>query len=369
MRPAGRTSSSQRHCGPECDLSPVSGTPIGRSAATADRIASALDLLVAAGELTAARPEAWELTQLEGGWSRHTYVLSPRSGAERRYVVRVKPPDAIVASDLVREYRTYAALADSAVPAPRVYGVEGDDDTPFGGPFFVQEWRPGQSPNVWRRRDREALEENWRTTRTLAVDVVTTLAEIHAVDPALLPFLGAPRVFEDVVSHWRDTYEEARMVRDPIVDEAFAWVAGRRPSEERLGLVHGDYRTGNMLLEGGRVAAVVDWELAYLGDTSFDLGYLSLDYFAGTFVARGSDLACAVADRDWLLAEYEQLTGRTLDREAVRTYAVVGALMLIAIFMIGIRTYAEGRTTDMRMAWNRFAVPCLRHELTELMDW
>lgn len=336
---------------------------------TLDQLESALAVLVAAGELDAVRPNGWELTQLEGGWSRHTYVLSPSSSTGRRYVVRVKPPGAIVASDLLREFRTYAALADSPVPAPEVYGIQEDDDTPFGGPFFVQEWRPGRSPNVWRRRDRAELENDWQTTRTVAVDFVGILSQIHAVDPERLSFLGTPRRFDDVVAHWRETYEDARLVSDPIVDEAFTWVAGRRPSGETVGLVHGDYRTGNVLIEGGRVTAVVDWELAYLGDTCFDLGYLSLDYFAGTFVARGSSLACAVADRDWLISEYEELTGRTVDREAMRTYAAVGALMLIAILATGIRTYAEGRTTDMRMAWNRFAVPGLRHELTELMDW
>jgi aminoglycoside phosphotransferase (APT) family kinase protein len=146
-------------------------------------------------------------------------------------------------------------------------------------------------------------------------------------------------------------------------------VADREPDAVEPGMVHGDYRIGNTMVHGEHIAAVVDWELSYVGDRRFDLGYATLDYHAGKFVAPGSELLCAVADREWFFAEYEQRTGSTVDREVVRTYSALGALVLIAILHTGIRMYAEGETSDVRMAWNRYAIPGLRQDLVRLMGW
>jgi aminoglycoside phosphotransferase (APT) family kinase protein len=311
----------------------------------------------------------WRLTQLAGGWSRHTWVLSHRSEDRPRYVVRVKPPSGLLSSDLEREYLLYRSLEPLDVPAPATRGIVPDPDTPLGGPFFVMDWLPGDAPNVWAKGDRQRLEAAWAEGPDLARQFVAILAEIHnrAVDD--VPFLGQVEAFGDVVARWRSTWEEMRLVRDPIVEEAFRWVLDRPPPSPHLGLVHGDYRIGNMLVAQGRITAVLDWELAYVGDTDFDLGYLSLDYVAGKFLDMGSPLASAVADREWLYTEYERLRGRAVDREVVRTYSALGALMLITILCTGARMYHDGKTADPRMAWNRYAIPGLRQDLTRLMGW
>ncbi|HEY0448373.1 phosphotransferase family protein [Actinophytocola sp.] len=326
------------------------------------RVRAALDVL-GEGEDDG---DGWQLTQLAGGWSRHTYRLS---SADRSYVVRVKPPGSLLDTDLVTEYRTYVELRNAKVPVPAAYGVDASEDNSFGGPFFVMDWVRGEAPVVWRGRDRAALEANWRDSRGLGTDLVETLAAIHGAPAAAFDFLGPPRPFADVVGHWRETYERQRLLRDPVVEEAFAWVLSREPDPAEPGLVHGDYRIGNTMVHDERIAAVVDWELSYVGDRRFDLGYAALDYHAGKFVAPGSPLLCAVADREWFLAEYERLTGTTVDREVVRTYSALGALVLIAILLTGIRMYADGATTDVRMAWNRYAVPGLRQDLVRLMGW
>jgi aminoglycoside phosphotransferase (APT) family kinase protein len=342
------------------------------------RVEAVLSILREAGEAgqTARAGDAggsgrdWQLTQLEGGWSRHTYVLARGEWREGgAYVVRVKPPGGLLDTDLVTEYRTYRALENTSVPIPPVYGCDGAADTPFGGPFFVMGWKPGSAPNVWRRRDRDQLEADWHGGGALAGELAGILAEIHQVDPAGLGFLGAPMSYQDVVGRWRATYEEMRLVCDPIVEEAFAWAASRQPPPARPALVHGDYRIGNMLVHEGKVSAVMDWELAHVGDPCFDLGYTSLRYVAGRFAGGGSPLLDAVAEHEWFYQRYERLSGRAVDRPAVRTYAVLGALMLITILCTGIRMYDENRTSDIRMAWNRFAIPGLRQELAALMGW
>ena len=150
------------------------------------------------------------------------------------------------------------------------------------------------------------------------------------------------------------------LVRDPVVEDAYAWLRGRVPDPVPPTLVHGDYRIGNCLNEDGRITAILDWELSYVGDPRYDLGYISLAYEAGAFTHPGSELLGSIADREWFFDEYEARSGRPVDREVVRTYAVLADLMLTAILTTGIRMYVDGRTTDVRMVWTRFALSSLR---------
>ena len=159
------------------------------------------------------------------------------------------------------------------------------------------------------------------------------------------------------------------LVRDPVVDDAYAWVRARPPDPCPPSLVHGDYRIGNCLGEDGKITAILDWELSYVGDPRYDLGYISLEYEAGRFTDPGSPLLGAVADRDWFLAEYEARSGRPVDLEVVRTYAALAALMLYAILTTGLRLYANGDTQDIRLAWTRFVLPGVRQDLSGLMGW
>jgi aminoglycoside phosphotransferase (APT) family kinase protein len=340
------------------------GTPPG---AGTDALAAVLDVLRAAGVDTAG---SWRITQLAGGWSRHTHLLTGGDGVgERAYIVRVKPTGALLETDLVREYRVYAAAGAAGVPVPRVYGVDPQADTALGGPFFVMDRVAGRSPLVWRHGDRSALEANWAGSRSVADGVVAALAATHEVPVADLGFLGPPQSFREVVQRWRDTYDEHATVEDPVVAEAFEWVLARDPGPVEPRLVHADFRIGNVLLHDERVTAVIDWELAYLGDPLFDLGYAAMPYYAGKFVAPGSPLVGAFAEADWFVAEYERLRGVRVDREAVRTYTVLGTLQLVTIIAMGLALVARGRSSDTRLAWNRFVVPGLRQDMVRLMGW
>lgn len=334
-------------------------------------VAAVVDVLVAGGRLDAAdRARPWVLAQLAGGWSRRTWLLSDGEPAPgRAFVVRVKPPASLLDSDLEREYRLYRAAASAGVKVPTPHGIELATGGPLGGSWFVMDWVPGAAPVAWQRRDRAALEADWAAGGGLGRDLVETLAAIHAVPVRELGFLGPPRTFDGCVEVWERTYRREHLVRDPVVEDAFAWLREREPDPVPAALVHGDYRIGNTMIDGGAIAAVVDWELAYLGDPRYDLGYVSLDYLAGKFIEPGSALLGAVADRDWFFAAYERLRATSVDPEVVRTYSVLGALALVCILLTGVRTYVDGRTSDVRMAWNRYAVPGLRQDMVRLMAW
>lgn len=341
------------------------------SSVAAARADAVLELMRGAGVL-GARARVESLTQMEGGWSRHTYALEvadPERGPDAcRYVVRVRPQDSVLDTDLGQEYRIFAALAEEPVPIPAVHGYEPAEDSPFGGPFFVMDRVPGTAINVWRRRDRDLLQGNWGSSRSIAEDFVADLAAIHAVDLGRVEGVVA-RDFRATVERWRGTYEEVRLVRDPVVEEAFAWVLENEPEPIAPTLVHGDYRIGNCLIADDRLSGVLDWELASIGDRRFDFGYMSLDYSAGRFVGDGSPLLGAVAEREWFDRRYEQLTSFSIDRSVADVYAVLGALMLFAIMGTGISLYARGETPDIRTAWARFVFPGLRRDIATVIGW
>jgi aminoglycoside phosphotransferase (APT) family kinase protein len=340
------------------------------SGAQDSRSGAALAAMCAAGSVGGAA-QVTDLKQLDGGWSRHTWALSvadPDVGA-LDLIVRVRPRGALLETDLGQEFRTYELLAETPVPSPHLHGMDADPEGPFGGPFFVMERLPGSSPNVWRPRDRRLLAADWEGPRSLAADLVETLAAIHAVPAERLAGAVVERDFAATLDHWQSVQHEKQLVADPVVEEAYAWARERAPDPPAPRLVHGDYRIGNCLIDGGRLSGVLDWELSFVGDPRFDLGYVSLDYHAGKFAKPGSPLLNAVAERDWFYRRYAAATGLEVDREVVDTFSVVGLLMLFAILVTGIREYSAGSTEDIRMAWTRFALPGLRQDMIRLMRW
>jgi aminoglycoside phosphotransferase (APT) family kinase protein len=311
------------------------------------------------------------LTQLTGGWSRLTHIAETRcaGGSERRYIVRVRIAGALLDTDLALEYRLYRTLSDVAVPTPEAYVYVPDDDTPLGGPFIVMEHIEGTAPHTYDRDWHRRLADDFTGERGLAEDMVENLAKIHSVDRASLPD-GLPELgFADVVARWRQVYEQRRLIRDPVIEEAFAWVAQRAPAQAWTGLVHGDYRLGNTLIDQMRVAGILDWELAYLGDVRFDLGYLAMARSAGKHLTARTPLMATFADQDWFMERYAQLTGHTVSTHDLATFEMLGIMMLLATQLTATWMYAHGKTTDVRMAWSRFSFAGLRQDMTRLMGW
>jgi aminoglycoside phosphotransferase (APT) family kinase protein len=305
--------------------------------------------------------------QLQGGWSRHSYVARLADGSRR--IVRVRPPGALLDTSLELEYRVYEALEPTRVPTPAVHGLEPSQDTPFGGPFFVMSFVEGRAPNQYGRDDQAMLAADFDGPRRIASDMVETLAAIHGLDadalPAAVPRLG----FRAVADRWRAVYEERRLVRDPVIEEGYAWLAERAPAAERHGLVHGDYRIGNALVHEGRLTAVLDWELVHVGDVRFDLGYLALARSAGKHLRRRAPLMGTFADQEWFLGRYGELTGEPVTAEELAPFQMLAIMMLLATQITAVWMHANGRTPDFRMVWARYSFPGLRDDMVRLMGW
>jgi aminoglycoside phosphotransferase (APT) family kinase protein len=311
-----------------------------------------------------------DVQQLAGGWSRHSYLATAETAAgTRRFVIRVQPPATLLDTDLELEYRLLRELERLPVPTARMYAFVDEPESPFGGRFAVMEYVEGSAPNTYNRADQRWLADDWNDSRAIATQVAEHLATIHGADLSGLP-AGFPSLsFGAVVARWREVYETRRLVRDPVVEEAFDWVSGREPRIAWPGLVHGDYRLGNMLVEGGRIRAILDWELAYRGDVRFDLGYLAVPRNAGKHLRARSPLMDAFAEQEWFIERYGELTGRVIEHDALATFTMLGIMMLLATQWTAVWMYDAGRTTDVRMAWSRFSFAGLRQDMIELMQW
>lgn len=213
---------------------------------------------------------------LAGGRSNLTYAVTDGS----RSLVLRRPPLAHVqasAHDMSREYRVISALGATAVPVPATALLCTDPDV-LGAPFYLMELSPGLA---YRRRA-DVLDLGADALRRLVFDLVDTLVTLHDVDPAQvgLADLGKAAGFNTrQLRTWRRQLDGVRSRDLPGIDE-LAEHLGRDIPDGAGGLVHGDYRLDNVLIDGPagseRITAVLDWEMSTLGDPLSDLALLLL---------------------------------------------------------------------------------------------
>jgi aminoglycoside phosphotransferase (APT) family kinase protein len=229
--------------------------------------------------LAAALPDlpAGELSSrlITGGRSNLTYRLD---GAAQPLVLRRPPAGqrAAAAHDVSREFRVMRALAGTPVPVPRVLALCTDTSV-LGSPFYVMEYVEGMvlaaAGGGLGRLDPER-------GRILAYALVDTLADLHSVDPDAVGLgdFGRPGGFlARQLRRWTGQFETHGVRSLPGLAELTRWLESACPQTGRHALVHGDYRLDNVLVshgDPGKIAAVLDWELATLGDPLADLGLL-----------------------------------------------------------------------------------------------
>ncbi|RNI23849.1 phosphotransferase family protein [Flexivirga caeni] len=266
-----------------------------------------------------------------GGKSNLTYVVA---GGGREVVVRRPPLGHVLATahDMTREHRVMAALADTAVPVPRMYAAC-TDDTVIGAPFYVME-RVAGTP--YRSADQLNLLGSQRV-RAIADAVTDTLVALHAVDPAEvgLSDFGRPEGYlERQVHRWRQQMTASKSRELAGEDELHRRLAAAIPASGAPTIVHGDYRMDNTLIDDSdRVSAVLDWEMATLGDPLADVAlmlvYQALADVAPTAVSTVSR-ANGHPSRDEIVQRYSARSGRDVSHlafhEALAYYKLAAIL-------------------------------------------
>lgn len=213
-------------------------------------------------------------TQIQGGASNIIYRVE-RAGAT--YALR-RPP--VVKNDptsnnMRRELTLLKALAKTDIPHPRLV-VAGEDDSVIGVPFALMEWVDGFTP-------RTPLAEGFDTPdgkAGLAEELIDGLATVSNADWKAIGLdgFGKPDNFlERQVDRWLSQLERARSRDLDHLDTLCAWLRANTPTMQRTALIHGDYQFINVMFAPGlppKLAAIVDWESATIGDPLLDLGWV-----------------------------------------------------------------------------------------------
>ena len=213
-----------------------------------------------------------ELSQFGRGYSNLTYLA--RFGS-RELVVRRAPPGVAIKSahDMGREVRILSALAPTWPKAPRPI-ASCDDATVIGTPFYVMERARGV---ILRAKVPEGLALDRPTMRRVSEATCDTLAEIHGIDwkSVGLGDLGKPAGYiERQVRGWSERYAKAKTDDVPQIERLVGWLQEHQPRESGATLVHNDFKYDNVVLapDLSGVVAVLDWEMATIGDPLMDLG-------------------------------------------------------------------------------------------------
>jgi len=282
---------------------------------------------------------------LGDGHSNVTFALS--TGVVLRRPPRGPLPPS--AHDVLREATLLRALDRASVRTPRVLAVC-DDAAVIGAPFYVMERVHG---TVITNALPEALDTPPQRAR-VADELVDSLVEVHAADwPALgLDGFGRPTGYlERQLRRFSGLWEHNRTRELPVVEEVGAWLAANLPASAPATIVHGDYRLGNTIFADrspARLVAVLDWEMATIGDPLADVGYMvthwvQADDRPSSFRLSPVTTLAGFPSRRELVACYEQRSGRAVhDLE----WYVVLALWKAVVFMEGNYRRAIAGTTD-----------------------
>lgn len=307
---------------------------------------------------------------IAGGKSNLTYEVSDGRSA---WIVRRPPLGHVLATahDMAREYRVMSALRGTGVPVPTTYALC-EDEAVLGAPFYVMELVSGRPYRY--ATDLAALGE--ARTRTISEALVDTLVDLHHVEPDAVGLgdVGRPDGFLDrQVRRWRKQLD-ASYTRDlPVADELYERLAGSVPAGSMVGIVHGDFRLDNVLVDDlDRMAAVIDWEMATLGDPLTDLA-LMLVY--GRLAASAPGVGITdVTTADGFLSEAEtvQRYADRSQRDLVGFGFYVGlASFKLAGILEGIHyRYVHGQTVGDGFAHiGELVVPLLDEGLTALKEY
>jgi aminoglycoside phosphotransferase (APT) family kinase protein len=281
---------------------------------------------------------------IAGGKSNLTYEIGD---GERHWVLRRPPLGHVLATahDVGREYRVMSALAGTGVPVPATYALC-TDDAVIGAPFYVMEKVDGTPFRTAARLAPLGPER----VRAISLRLVDTLVALHDVDPAgvgLADFGRADGFLARQVRRWSAQLAASRDRDLPAADELRDLLASNVPTQAAPGIVHGDYRLDNVLVDrADHPVAVIDWEMATIGDPLTDLAllvaYQKLGRLTGGAVVSDAASAPGYATEDDVVDRYRSRGGR--DPAHFGFYLGLAAYKLAAI-VEGIRyRHRRGQT-------------------------
>jgi aminoglycoside phosphotransferase (APT) family kinase protein len=246
--------------------------------------------------------------QFKGGQSNPTYELTtPR----QKYVMRRKPPGKLLPSAhaVDREFKVISALYPTGFPVPRPYGLC-EDEAVIGTMFYIMDKVEGrvlwdQSLPAYAPSERHAIH----------MAAVRTLAALHNTDyqaVGLADFGRPGNYMSRQISRWTKQYKASETQHLETIERLIEWLPATVPDDDQTTIVHADYRLDNMIMHATepRVVAVLDWELATLGNPLADFSYVLMQWVNGTIATIPDLKSHGIPTMEEYVAEYCRLTGR-----------------------------------------------------------
>jgi len=256
------------------------------------------------------------------------------------------------------EFRLLEAAAAAGVPVPRVRVLLGADDDLGHG--FVMDRVEGET--IARRILRDDTYANARPL--MAAQCGEIAARIHATDATTVPELPVQGAAFQIAQYREnlDGFGEPH----PTFELGLRWLADRVPSEpSKPTLVHGDFRNGNLIVGPEGVRAVLDWELAHLGDPVEDLGWLCVKSWR---FGVADKLVGGFGDVPQLLKAYESAGGRHIDEDTLRFWVAFGTLKWGVICIAQAFTHLTGVVRSVELATLGRRVAEMEWDLLNILD-
>jgi aminoglycoside phosphotransferase (APT) family kinase protein len=312
--------------------------------------------------------ESIDITAFPGGFSNLTYQVSVPG---ETYVLR-RPPHGLKiakAHDMIREFRVLQALEKAGytkMPHP-ISACE--DESIIGAPFFLMEKVEGKI--IRNRPPAEATETFFRQLSQSALDVLIELHSLELNDSGL-GALGKPQGYAlRQVQGWAERFQKAKTSEVTSIEEAFQWLMASLPAESDVAFIHNDFKYDNLVISAtGEVHAVLDWEMATVGDPLMDLG-TTLAYWAEAEdedILKMFNLSYVPGNftRSELIAYYGAKTGR--DMREMNFYYVFGLCKVATIAQQIYQRFSLGYSKDPRFsvlnqvveAAGRMATKCIQ---------
>lgn len=255
-------------------------------------------------------------------------------------IARRDPLGGLLDTDRATEFAILEALEGTGLPTPRARWLDPTGDE-LGRPCLIMQRLPGRC-SYYELSGPAALPERVDLARRLC----SLLADVHRVDwhavglDAHLADPG-PRAAPTALDEWEGVLRKDQVEPYPELDLALAWLRERAPESPRTVLVHGDFKVGNVLLDDSRIVALLDWELAHLGDPHEDLGWVTQPLRTREHLIPGA------WEREDLFAHYERVSGHNVDREAVSWWNAFAAFKTAVMQASGLRAFVDGRSAEL----------------------
>lgn len=277
--------------------------------------------------------EPWSFT---AGWN------APEGRRTEDCVMLLKAEAGQLETSLAPEFGVIAALDSSDVPTPPALWCD-ESGVWLGQPFFVTGKVHGSASMRPLR-----VEEGDDDLRSVAVELAHAAALLHRFEweAAEMPFLDTVTPSNAAVAQldqWQDQFERQRLGAEPGLQWAFEWLRANAPVADWVSIVHGDLRFGNLLYEGPRLTALLDWEMTHLGDPTEDLGWVYRELWTPRRSLPFEDF----------LAIYEEQAETTVDRDRLRWYQAFGEVKHSVISLTGARSFHDRLSLNLRHADRR----------------